>query len=87
MAREKTAKSTHEERPPGASEEKLSDQDRRLRPRFRALIDEMLMQIRKVAREQEWTPEARLQAEADLERIMSQVRREAIVRSKRDPAS
>jgi hypothetical protein len=84
MAREKTAKGAPEERAPAASEEDLSDQDRRLRPRFRALIDEMLMQIRKVAREQQWTPEARLQAEADLERIMSQVRREAIVRSKGD---
>jgi hypothetical protein len=40
----------------------------------------MLDQIRRVSREQEWTPEARLQAEADLERIMSQVRREATVR-------
>jgi hypothetical protein len=56
------------------------DRDRRMRPRFRALIDEMLDQIRRVSREQEWTPEARLQAEADLERIMSQVRREATVR-------
>lgn len=86
MAREKTAKGAPGERAPAASEEDLSDQDRRLRPRFRALIDEMLMQIRKVAREQQWTPEARLQAEADLERIMSQVRREAIVRSKGDSA-
>lgn len=60
--------------------EDQADRDRRMRPRFRALIDEMLDQIRRVSREQEWTPEARLQAEADLERIMSQVRREATVR-------
>jgi hypothetical protein len=59
-----------------------ADRDRRMRPRFRALIDEMLDQIRRVSREQEWTTEARLQAEADLERIMSQVRREATVRSR-----
>jgi hypothetical protein len=60
--------------------EDQADRDRRMRPRFRALIDEMLDQIRRVSREQEWTAEARLQAEADLERIMSQVRREATVR-------
>ena len=56
------------------------ERDRRMRPRFRALIDEMLDQIRRVSREQDWTAEARLQAEADLERIMSQVRREATIR-------
>jgi hypothetical protein len=62
------------------TEEERADRDRRMRPRFRALIDEMLDQIRRVSREQEWSAEARLQAEADLERIMSQVRREATVR-------
>jgi hypothetical protein len=57
-----------------------SDRDRRLRPRFRALIDEMMDQIRLVAREAPADPEGRAQAEADLERIMSQVRRAATQR-------
>lgn len=57
-----------------------SDRDRRLRPRFRALIDEMMDQIRLVAREAPEDAEARAQAEADLERIMSQVRRAATQR-------
>lgn len=57
--------------------EEQADRERRLRPRFRALIDEMMDQIRRIAREADWTPEARAKAEADLERIMSQVRREA----------
>ena len=57
-----------------------SDRDRRLRPRFRALIDEMMDQIRLVARESHDDSEARAQAEADLERIMSQVRRAATQR-------
>jgi hypothetical protein len=62
------------------AQEEQDERDRRMRPRFRALIDEMLDQIRRVSREQDWTAEARLQAEADLERIMSQVRREATIR-------
>ena len=64
----------------GQTQEEQDERDRRMRPRFRALIDEMLDQIRRVSREQDWTAEARLQAEADLERIMSQVRREATIR-------
>lgn len=60
---------------PSTSEQ--SDRDRRLRPRFRALIDEMMDQIRLVARESADDAEARAQAESDLERIMSQVRRAA----------
>lgn len=57
-----------------------ADRERRLRPRFRALIDEMMDQIRRVAREGEWDGDARARAEADLERIMSQVRRAAMHR-------
>jgi hypothetical protein len=60
-----------------------SDRDRRLRPRFRALIDEMMEQIRQVAREAPEDAESRAQAEADLERIMSQVRRAATQRDDR----
>jgi hypothetical protein len=58
-----------------------ADRERRLRPRFRALIDEMMEQIRRVAREDDWNGEARARAEADLERIMSQVRRAAMQRN------
>lgn len=63
---------------PNAPEQ--SDRDRRLRPRFRALIDEMMDQIRLVAREAPDDPDGRARAEADLERIMSQVRRAATQR-------
>lgn len=57
-----------------------ADRERRLRPRFRALIDEMMDQIRRVAREGDFDRDARARAEADLERIMSQVRRAAMQR-------
>ena len=57
-----------------------ADRERRLRPRFRALIDEMMDQIRRVAREGDWDLDSRARAEADLERIMSQVRRAAMHR-------
>lgn len=63
---------------PNTSEQ--SDRDRRLRPRFRALIDEMMDQIRLVAREGADDAESRAQAESDLDRIMSQVRRAATQR-------
>ena len=45
---------------------------------LRRLIDEMLAEIRAAANEDNWTPVARAQAEADLARIMDQVRKEAI---------
>ena len=57
-----------------------ANRERRLRPRFRALIDEMMDQIRRVAREGDFDRDARARAEADLERIMSQVRRAAMQR-------
>ncbi|HKW49549.1 MAG TPA: hypothetical protein VJN70_18985 [Gemmatimonadaceae bacterium] len=53
-------------------------EDRRKRVALRRLIDEMLTEIRAAAREENWTPEARTQAESDLARIMDQVRREAM---------
>ncbi len=65
----------HPQQHPQAEEQ--ADRERRLRPRFRALIDEFMYKIRRIAREADWSPEARAKAEADLERIMSQVRREA----------
>lgn len=53
-------------------------EDRRKRVALRRLIDEMLTEIRAAASEDNWTPEARTQAESDLARIMDQVRREAM---------
>lgn len=53
-------------------------EDRRKRVALRRLIDEMLLEIRAAASEENWTPEARTQAESDLARIMDQVRREAM---------
>ncbi|GAC1651852.1 MAG: hypothetical protein NVS4B3_13190 [Gemmatimonadaceae bacterium] len=57
-----------------------SGDDRRSRAGFRALIDEMLDQLREVSRREEWTVEARARAEADLARIMENVRQEAMKR-------
>lgn len=52
--------------------------DRRKRVALRRLIDEMLAEIRAAANEENWTADARAQAESDLARIMDQVRREAM---------
>lgn len=52
--------------------------DRRAKSGLRALVDEMMAQIRALSHEDRWTPESRAQAEADLERIMARVRREAV---------
>jgi hypothetical protein len=51
--------------------------DRRRRLALRALVEEMLTEIRSAASDETWTPEERQRAEADLARIMDQVRREA----------
>ncbi len=52
--------------------------ERRRKLALRALVEEMLTEIRSVAGgAEEWTPEERARAEADLARIMDQVRREA----------
>jgi hypothetical protein len=51
--------------------------ERRRRLALRALVEEMLNGIRSAASEDDWTPEERARAEADLARIMDQVRREA----------
>jgi hypothetical protein len=53
-------------------------EDRRRRVALRRLIDEMLTEIRAAANEENWTSEARNQAESDLARIMDQVRHEAM---------
>ena len=52
--------------------------ERRRNARLRELVDEMLMSIRESQRRDDWTPEERARAEADLERIMAQVRRAAV---------
>ena len=52
--------------------------DRRKRVALRRLIDEMLAEIRAAANEENWTDDARAQAESDLARIMDQVRQEAM---------
>ena len=64
--------------PMGMSAEPARVEDRRKRVALRRLIDEMLLDIRAAASEENWTPEARTQAESDLARIMDQVRREAM---------
>jgi hypothetical protein len=59
-------------RPPGQS-------DRRRDPLFRSLIDEMMQQIRELrAHAGPWPTQEREQVEADLDRIMAQVRNAAL---------
>lgn len=49
--------------------------DRRRDPLFRSLIDDMMQQIRELrAHAGPWPPDERARVEADLERIMAQVR-------------
>lgn len=53
--------------------------DRRRDPLFRSLIDEMLQQIRELrAHAGPWPVEERARVEADLERILAQVRNAAL---------
>jgi hypothetical protein len=59
-------------------------QDRRVRTGLRALIDEMMMQLRAAATHDSWSPEERTRAEADLARVMAQVRDRAISGSNED---
>jgi hypothetical protein len=69
------------QKPTSQSPSNVSTQtvDRRRRLALRALVEEMLTEIRSAASaaEEDWTPEERQRAEADLARIMDQVRREA----------
>ncbi len=64
-----------------SSQESSSSTDtveRRKRLALRALVAEMLNEIRSAAGgKEDWTPDERSRAEADLARIMDQVRREA----------
>ena len=50
--------------------------ERRVRTGLRALVDEMMVQLRTAAASDAWTEEERVRAEADLARIMAQVRDE-----------
>jgi hypothetical protein len=52
--------------------------ERRQNARLRLLVDEMLKSIRESQRRDDWTDVERERAEADLERIMAQVRRAAV---------
>lgn len=52
--------------------------DRRSNSGLRALIDEMMTQLRAASNRDVWTPEARARAESDLERIMATVRQKAV---------
>lgn len=55
--------------------------ERRQNAALRALIDELLLQVRGAQREHEaWTPAERAEAEAALARIMSRVRSAAVER-------
>jgi len=74
--RSKARTATAAARPDGAAAPAVSE--RRKRVALRRLIDEMLAEIRSAANEENWTPDARAQAEADLARIMDQVRHEAM---------
>lgn len=59
--------------------------DRRTNEVLRALVSEMLERVREVTRRTSaWSPEERAQAEAELEAIMSHVRREATTERKED---
>lgn len=53
-------------------------QDRRVQTGLRALIDEMMHQVRAAAAHDGWSPEERARAETDLARIMSRVRERAL---------
>ena len=54
------------------------DRDQRKRVALRMLVDEMLSQIRATSNASTWSDDERSRAEQDLDRIMSQVRREAM---------
>ncbi len=57
--------------------------DRRSNARLRELVDEMMASIRAAANIDLWTPEERLSYEADMARIMSTVREQALDRRAR----
>lgn len=54
------------------------DVDRRQNPRLRELVDEMMASIRAAANAELWTPDERARYEADMARIMDNVRAQAL---------
>jgi hypothetical protein len=63
----------------GGSSRPDSAPDRRRDPLFRTLIDDMMQQIRELrSHAGPWPAEERARVEADLERIMAQVRNAAL---------
>ena len=66
--------------PRGTTDPNSTPAERRRRVALRRLVDEMLDEIRAAANEENWNAVSRSQAEMDLARIMSQVRREAVKR-------
>lgn len=71
------ADGTPAEREPGAGAPPFAE--RRKNVLFRSLIDEMMVQFRELkSHSGPWPDEERARAEADLERIMSRVRAEAV---------
>ena len=60
----------------GAPGDRSTPDERRVRTGLRALVDEMMAQLRLAAASDAWTDEERARAEADLARIMGQVRDE-----------
>ncbi len=56
--------------------------ERRSNPRLRELIDEMMATIRAAANRDLWTAEERASCEADMARIMSTVRDQALDRGR-----
>lgn len=57
--------------------------ERRRRDTLRSLVEEMMATIRAAAGQELWTPEERARAEEDLERVMAQVKREALSEQRR----
>ena len=55
-----------------------TDKEQRKRVALRLLVDEMLIQIRNTSQSPTWSEDERSRAEQDLDRIMNQVRREAM---------
>jgi hypothetical protein len=56
--------------------------ERRANPRLRELVDEMMASIRAAANVDLWTPEERARYEADMARIMANVRDQALERGR-----
>ncbi len=65
-----------------SSSAESAGRDRRSNVRLRELVDEMMASIRAAANMDLWTPEERASYEADMARIMSTVRDQALDRGR-----